>query len=144
METLIESIKRHEGYRDHVYLDSERILTCGWGHALRPGTKVPLEVNEAFFKQDVARAISAFDRIPKALRDHLNVERRRVIVEMLYNLGFKGVYDPDGDGGFDRMWLAISMDDFGEAAMEMLDSKWAGQVKGRAVELAYIMRHGRA
>ena len=137
METLIESIKRHEGYRDHVYLDSKRILTCGWGHALRPGTPVPLEVNEAFFKQDVARAISAFDRIPKALRDHLNVERRRVIVEMIFNLGFRGVMN------FDRMWLAIAMDDFGEAAAEMLDSRWAEQVKVRAVELAYIMRHGR-
>jgi lysozyme len=40
------------------------------------------------------------------------------------------------------MWEAIEADDFEEAAAQMLSSKWAEQVKQRAVELAEIMRHG--
>jgi len=137
MEKLIESIKRHEGYSDVVYLDTERILSCGWGHALRPGGKVPIEASEAFFKADIAWAIDAFTKIPKDLRDRLDVNRRRVIVEMIFNLGLAGTLK------FHKMWAAIGAGDFGEAAAEMLDSKWAEQVKGRSVELSYIMRHGR-
>ena len=136
MEKLIESLKRHEGFSDTLYLDQERILTCGWGHALRPGGKLPEGVAEAFFKQDVADAVNAFDRIPKDLRDRLDVARRRVIVEMIFNLGLSGTL------GFHKMWASIGAGDFGEAAAEMLNSKWAHQVKGRAVKLAYIMRHG--
>ena len=136
MEKLIESIKRHEGYSDVIYLDTERVMTVGWGHSLRPGGKVPLEANELFLKADIAKAMSDFGRIPKDLRDMLDLERRRVIVEMIFNIGYAGTMK------FNKMWAAIGAGDFGEAAAEMLSSKWAEQVKGRAVKLAYIMRHG--
>jgi len=41
-----------------------------------------------------------------------------------------------------KMWEAIEREDWEAAAREMTDSKWARQVKGRAVELAEIMRCG--
>jgi len=137
MNLLIESIKRHEGFRDRIYLDSENKLTCGWGHYLWVGSKVPLECCEAFFKQDIADAVASFRTlIPPSMRKHLNVNRARVITEMIFNMNAHKVL------GFRKMWEAIERNDFEAAAEEMLSSKWAEQTKGRAVELAATMKKG--
>jgi lysozyme len=40
------------------------------------------------------------------------------------------------------MWEAIEKVDFQWAGEEMLDSRWAKQVKGRATHLAEVMRTG--
>jgi len=40
------------------------------------------------------------------------------------------------------MWIALERRDFDLAATEMLDSRWAEQVKQRAIDLAYSMQHG--
>jgi lysozyme len=136
MEALIESIKRHEGFRDRVYLDSEGKPTCGWGHYLYVGSKVPLVACEEFFKQDVANAISAYQAIPPAWRKKLNISRARVITEMLFNMNSQKLLQ------FRKMWTAIEAADYEQAASEMLDSRWAEQVGERAIELAKIMRQG--
>jgi lysozyme len=136
MEKLIESIKRHEGYKDTVYFDTKGYLTCGWGHQFILGSKIPLEVSELFFKSDLADAISNFNKIDINLQRKLNPGRRRVVVEMIFNMGLKGVLE------FKQMWACIKNEDFEGAAREMLASQWASQVKGRADELAGIMRNG--
>jgi len=136
MEKLIESIKRHEGYKDKAYLDTEGNLTCGWGHYLRVGSKVPIEASEAFFKTDLAQAIADYWELPKEARRDLDQARRRVLVEMIFNMGLGGVLK------FKKMITALIGRDYEEAANQMLDSKWATQVKGRAIELAEIMRKG--
>ena len=43
---------------------------------------------------------------------------------------------------FKNMWSAIHRKDYERAADEMLDSRWAEQVKGRATRLSDIMRTG--
>ena len=116
MEKLIESIKRHEGYRDRVYLDSEGKPTCGWGHFLWVGSKVPLEASEAFFKQDVADAVSSYRTILPHLRKHLNIDRARVVTEMIFNMNVAKVLQ------FKQMWEAIEREDFDGAAVQMLES----------------------
>lgn len=140
MDALIESIKIHEGYRDTVYKDSEGFLTCGWGHALHLGSKVPLEASEAFLKQDIADAVRDYFKLAPTLGAvtlrNLNTIRRRVIVEMLFNLGLPGVLK------FVRMWQAIAVKDWEAAADEMLNSKWHQQVGKRAQKLAETMRTG--
>jgi len=40
------------------------------------------------------------------------------------------------------MWAAIHEEDFRTAAKEMLDSRWAIQVKLRSTKLAHAMHHG--
>ena len=62
--------------------------------------------------------------------------RLGVLIEMCYNLGLSGL------AGFKKMLAAVEAGDYKKAAKEMLDSKWAFQVKGRAVELAKIMETG--
>jgi lysozyme len=43
---------------------------------------------------------------------------------------------------FRKMWAEVHEKDFTTASHEMLDSKWARQVKGRATELADLMKAG--
>jgi len=66
----------------------------------------------------------------------LNEPRRAVIVSMVFNMGLAGF------SGFKSMIAAITAGDFDRAAEEMLNSKWATQVKRRSIELAYMMRTG--
>jgi lysozyme len=43
---------------------------------------------------------------------------------------------------FKKMWAAVEAEDFSTAAKEMLDSRWANQVKSRSTKLAHAMHHG--
>ncbi len=66
----------------------------------------------------------------------LNTIRREVIIEMVFNLGMTRFL------GFKKLLDAIQKQDWERASSEMLNSKWAAQVKGRAVELAEMMKTG--
>ena len=136
MDQLAESIKRHEGYRDRIYLDSEGHLTGGWGHHFYVGSRLSVDIAEILLKQDIALATADYMKIALPTRKKLNIARARVIVEMIFNMGLQKVLQ------FKRMWEAIKVEDFEKASAEMIDSKWAFQVKGRAVEMAEIMRKG--
>ena len=136
MNKLVESIKRHEGFRDRIYLDSLGKPTCGYGHHLWVGSRVPIEASEAFFKQDLADAISDYARILPSLRKRLNPVRARIVVEMIFNMNLAKVQQ------FRRMWEAIQDGDYEEASRQMMDSMWAQQVGYRAEELSEIMKNG--
>jgi lysozyme len=137
MQKLIEQIKRHEGYRDHVYLDTLGNPTCGWGHHLYNKSRINEVIAEEFLKMDIADTLADFRRsIAPEYRKVLNENRARVITNMIFNMGIQKVL------GFRKMWEAIKIRDFDTAAKEMLDSRWADQVGNRAVELAKIMREG--
>ena len=132
-DEIKKMIKRHEGYRDHVYKDSLGNLTCGYGHLLAEGSFVPKSVSDAFFILDMGQAFEDYAK----LKLDLDPVRKAVIVDMLFNLGYGGVLK------FKRMLAAIRAGDFWQAAEEMLDSKWARQVGTRATELSFMMRTGK-
>lgn len=134
-DDFIAQIKRHEGFRDHVYCDTVGVLTGGWGHAFLEGSRIPLEVAEALLRHD----LGAIDRDYTNLNlpiDPKDSVRRYVIKNMLFNIGLGRLLR------FKKMLAAIRAGDYKKAADEMMDSKWARQVKGRAVELAEMMRTG--
>ena len=64
---------------------------------------------------------------------YLTEVRQDVILSMLFNLGLKRF------NGFKKFKSAILKGEYKAAATEMLDSKWAGQVKDRAKVLAKMM-----
>ena len=138
MKKLIESIKRHEGYRDEVYLDSKGLPTCGWGHLLWVGSKVPKEAVEAFFKQDLADALVSYHDLSFQHRKQLQDSRtrQRVVIEMLFNMNLQKVLQ------FKKFWAAVDSGDWTEAKKELLDSKWHRDVGKRAEELAEIFEKG--
>ena len=66
---LKDKIKKHEGYRDHIYLDSLSIPTFGYGHMVLPdddlieGKHYPIEVAEEYFDKDFNIAVSAAEKL---------------------------------------------------------------------------------
>ena len=129
-------IKRHEGYSDAVYVDSVGVPTVGYGHALLQGSKIPHMVAELLFDQDFDIAVKDYEILTLRWSINLDPVRRGVLVNMLFNMGMSRV------SKFQKMLTALQAGDYGKAADEMLDSRWATQVGKRADELAKIMRNG--
>ena len=129
-------IKRHEGYRDFVYIDSVGVLTGGWGHAFHKGSHISKEVAEIFFNDDYESVIQDYNRFCNVYALELDSIRRAVIIDMIFNLGLAGLMK------FKKMIAALCIDDYEEAAKQGLDSKWAGQVGDRADELMGMMYTG--
>lgn len=69
--------------------------------------------------------------------DQLSDVRQEVIMNMSFNMGYSRL------SGFKKFLAAVNSSDFDEAADQMKDSKWYGQVGDRGKRLAYAMREGR-
>lgn len=134
MKQLLMMIKSHEGLRLKPYKDTEGILTIGYGRNLEDVGITEKEA-EILLQNDIVRAEHDLIKVMPDVKK-MNVVRYYVLVDMMFNLGFNGF------NGFKRMIKAIKEKDYQKAADEMLDSKWAGQVKGRATELAEMMKTG--
>ena len=68
--------------------------------------------------------------------DRLDSVRQLILMDMAFNMGVPRLCK------FKKMWNAIHDDNFQAAAKEMLDSRWANQVKSRATKLANAMHNG--
>lgn len=135
-------IRRHEGLRLFAYEDSVGVLTVGYGHAflgpeaakVRKGQSFTLPEIEGFFEKDFQIALRDYGKLAIANLDEV---RKCVIIDMLFNLGLPRFL------GFEKMLSHLKNRDYAGAGKEMLNSKWARQVKGRADELAAMMRTGK-
>lgn len=126
-------LKEHEGYEQFPYTDSLGILTIGYGRNLQARG---LSKNEASYllEQDIDLAenyLGAYDYY-----DGLSGYRKAVLIDMMVNMG------PSRLAKFVRMHAALLNGDYELAALEMLDSKWAGQVGLRALTLSKVMKEG--
>ena len=68
--------------------------------------------------------------------DGLDAVRQLVLIDMAFNMGVPRLCK------FKKMWAAIHNEDFMVASKEMLDSRWANQVKSRSTKLAHSMYSG--
>lgn len=127
-----DMIKSHEGYRPYVYYDTLGYPTGGYGHAFLNRSPISHDVAVLLFEEDFDRTRKDFEK----LGFDLDPVRRAVIIDMLFNLGLTKFM------AFRRMIGALRLGKYIIAADEMLDSKWAKQVKGRAFRLARMMRTG--
>lgn len=132
LERLKSDLVRHEGLRLKPYLDTVGKLTIGVGRNL---TDNGISSEEAIYllDNDIAERL-ADPRLHGILEGHDDVRQ-----EVLINMSFMGV---EKLLGFKKMLIALRDRDYDEAANQMLDSRWARQVKGRAVELAKRMKTG--
>lgn len=69
--------------------------------------------------------------------DRLDDVRQEIVVNLSFNMGYNRL------SGFKKFLAAINSSDFNEAADELKDSKWYGQVGQRAVRLVNAMRSGK-
>ena len=138
-DKLIESVKKHEGFRDTVYRDTLNKRTVGFGHLCveahwEDGKKYDKEYLEDILEKDLHSAIDQTDDMCSGL--NISDDAKSLICEMIYQLGGNGV------SKFKNMWKALKEDppNYFEAHVQMLDSKWAKQTPNRAHEMAEAMQ----
>ena len=137
-EEVKERIKKHEGFVNKIYLDSLGKATIGYGHLITPndnfeeGVEYSKELLDEVFNRDFLIAKRDADEL---LQDISIVENAHgIIIEMVFQLGKTGV------SKFKKMFTALSVEDYNEAANQMLDSQWRKQTPKRCEELAEQMR----
>lgn len=133
VEVLKAHLMSHEGVRDKPYVCSAGKLTIGVGRNLDDNG---LRHDEIMYLLDrdvtgVLQELAQYEWFAE-----LNEARKIVIANMAFNMGVPKLC------AFRKMILAIIGKDYNAAANEMIRSKWAKQVGGRAVMLSGIMRTG--
>lgn len=132
-DTLKKQLELHEGRKNTLYVDTVGIPTIGIGFNL--DHPVPDVVIDFWFE-------IVLDEHEKALKialpwvTKLDPVRYNVLVDMAYNLGISRLLQ------FKNTLSSIKRGDYDLAASQMLQSKWATQVKGRAIRLSKMMRTG--
>ena len=147
---LLNQLKRHEGFSGKPYKCTKGFETIGYGRNLetnpiygddfifinkRDFNNSPMTESEATYllQKDISRAMMQLEK-NMDFYSELSEVRKCVLINMVFNLGYNGVLK------FKKTLYNIKYGNFEEAAKEMLDSKWAEQVHGRAFELAEQMR----
>tara|TARA_R110002126_G_scaffold221595_1_gene366843 strand:+ start:958 stop:1386 length:429 start_codon:yes stop_codon:yes gene_type:complete len=138
METVKNSIKKHEGFRNKVYKDTLGKRTIGYGHLCvedwweddKEYTQAELE---RIFDKDFDKAKDGASKLYEGCE--ISDTAKGVIIEMVFQLGTTGV------SKFKNMWKALkeTPPNYSVAKIEMLDSRWAKQTPNRAKELSNII-----
>jgi len=136
-DKLMEELIKDEGYKYEIYLDHLGYPTFGVGHLVletdeEHGQPVGTPVSEERIKEclshDIDVVCSELDMKDPWWRN-LSDNRQRVVANMCFNLGHPRL------SKFKKFIGAMQISDWETAAVEMMDSKWAGQVGDRAVRL---------
>lgn len=133
-QAAIFQIKIDEGFSLKSYQDSLGIWTIGFGRNLQNMT-ISYNLAESFLAEDISWHLAQLQNTYQWFNS-LNEVRQQVLLNMSFNLGFKGLQ------GFTKMLAACSTGCFSTASAEMLNSLWAKQVGDRAVRLAKEMATG--
>lgn len=153
--SIVDRVKKHEGVKFQMYLDSRGIPTIGVGFNLKRKDadeklkKVganPIKVKKGTQKLtqkqiddllilDLENALSGAQRIlGPTFTSIKSIPALGVLTEMVFNLGTTGVLE------FDSFLKYFKIKQFPKAAREMLKSRWARQVGQRAKNLAGILQ----
>ena len=144
-DIVIPILGKHEGRRTHPYddstgrtpvLQSNGKISIGIGRNLTDRGLSEAEIDYLFNNDlDIAyaegRRAIGYDNF-----DALTANRQAVIMMMAFNMGIDRLLR------FREMLLAVKDGRYNDAASEMLDSRWARQVRSRADELAKMMLQG--
>ena len=145
-DKLLESVKKHEGYRNKVYLDTLGKRTVGVGHLCVEDFWEDNKEYEEKFLMDILQkdlqgsidgAEDLINNCPSGGKANISDNAKIIIIEMVFQLGKTGV------SKFRNMWKALQKNppQYSVAASEMLDSRWAKQTPNRAKEMSNHMAH---
>ena len=132
--SLIDEIKKHEGFSPVVYQCTAGYDTIGYGQRIKY-LKVTQEQSEEWLKEELqnlkyilADKYNWFLPAPKEVQD--------IVMNMNYQLGVTAF------SKFKKTIKYIKVKDYKSASTEMLDSKWArDDTPRRAKELSDRMKH---
>ena len=140
MDRLLESVKKHEGYRNKVYLDTLGKRTVGVGHlCVEDFWEDDKEYEEKFLMEILQKDLQQAIRGARSLMEQhscadIDEKAEELLIEMVFQLGMTGV------SKFKNMWKALAELNYVGASYEMLDSRWAKQTPNRAKAKAKTMK----
>ena len=140
MSRLLESVKKHEGYRNKVYLDTLGKRTVGVGHlCVEDFWEDDKEYEESFLMEILQKDLQQAIRGARSLMEEhscadIDEKAEELLIEMVFQLGMTGV------SKFKNMWKALAELNYVGASYEMLDSRWAKQTPNRAKAMAKTMK----
>ena len=134
LSKLREDLIRDEGEVLHAYQDHLGYWTIGYGRLIdkRRGGGISKQEALLMLDNDILRVIgqlqekTGFNEHPEAVQ--------HALVNMGFQLGVNGLL------GFKKMWAHLANRDYGAAADEALDSRWAQQTPERAKRVTDLMR----
>jgi lysozyme len=137
MENLRKHLKLSEGFRDTAYMCPAGKLTIGYGFNIED-RGLPKKVADFWLDYEIDVMRSELSHACGNMKFFENISDARfdVLIDMSFNMGVPRLL------GFSKMFKALDKGNYDKAADEMLDSRWARQVKGRAVRLSEAMRTG--
>ncbi len=134
---LIECIKKHEGCEQFGYIDSLGYLTISIGRCIdrRKGKGISPEEQIYLLKNDIADCKFELERYSWYLiQDDV---RKCALIELVFNMGIGNLLK------FKKFLAAMESKDYTLAHKELLDSRWAIQVKKeRSKNIAYRIAYG--
>ena len=140
MDRVLESVKKHEGYRNKVYLDTLGKRTVGVGHlCVEDFWEDDKEYEEKFLMEILQKDLQQAIRGARSLMEEhdcadIDEQAEEILIEMVFQLGMTGV------SKFKKMWKALAEKNYIGASYEMLDSRWSKQTPNRAKSMAKTMK----
>lgn len=134
-----EYIKKNEGKRNKPYKDSLGFLTLGYGHLVLPEDNI--DPNKTYSDDFINKLFDKdYEKHKKQAKefpcfDKLDSVRQAVIIDMCFNMGKWFL-------SWQNTTKMICNSDWENAANSIINSKYAKQVKGRAVRNAEMIRTG--
>lgn len=132
--SLIDNLKESEGFRNRVYKCTEGYDTIGYGFAIKDlvmdediATMI-LERKVGDIKLIVNQKIPFIKDLPEKVQD--------VLYEMYYQMG-------NSLWKFKKTIQFLRLNEFENAGIEMLDSRWAKQTPNRAKKLSDIVKYAK-
>ena len=144
--SLIDSIKKSEGYRPRVYRctgkstadnrgSDEGYDTIGYGFAIKD-----LHLDEDICDMILERKLGELKlRIHKKFEFVLDLPEdvQDVVIEMCYQMGISGF------SKFKKTIQFLRLGNFEAASVEMLDSKWSRQTPNRSKRVSQIVKYAK-
>lgn len=126
-----ELLTLHEGLELKAYKCTAGKITIGVGRNVE---ELGITHDEAMYllSNDIKRVVDELLANVDCYNDLSDV-RKSVLIDMCFNLGISRFLQ------FRNFLAAVERSDWVDAAREMLDSRWAGQVGSRAIRLSTMM-----
>ena len=121
-------LKKHEGFRSLVYLDTVNKRTIGYGRNL-DDKGITEDEADYLLDNDIVECLkdlSSFLACWNSLSDY----QQAALIDFRFNLGHTGFRK------FKKAIAALEAGDYKEAAAQIMDSRYASQVGRRAEDIA--------
>jgi lysozyme len=141
LDKLQKELAEDEGCKYEIYLDHIGYKTFGIGHLCKAtdpendmdvGTEVSKERVDECFEADIKMTIEDCNILYSNFND-IPEEAQLILANMMFNLGRPRL------SRFLNLKAAVDSEDWMEASVQMMDSKWAKQVPNRAKRLCERM-----